>query len=391
LPPPAASASPIVSTAPTTTPLSSLEAAPAGAWTRLDWIAAGFVLPPGHTNVGLLGWSGGFLAVAASGGHTGDDTSNAPFAIASAASSDGLHWSAWRNLDVSKLGDGVDVDGIVEGPSGLLLVGRPFGDTCGGPETVAALWSSTDGATWKRVPLPSVWRSNRVQSLDGGSSGYVATGLLSDGTTPGIWLSQDGATWHTAALPKLTSGKLVVDGATSFAGGLVVVGAVLGEEGCGGAASVHPSIWWSADGVRWTREALAGASTASDASMRVERLTDGTIAAFVETSTTTPGLQAWISTDGRAWTAVSSPEDFAAYGLVGDGRHAAAIIEPDSGTGAPTVYAIDENLSATTLTQAGDGPVASPDSGGWSFAVGPTGIVLLGSDGRVWIGVPGAS
>jgi hypothetical protein len=62
---------------------------------------------------------------------------------------------------------------------------------------------------------------------------------------------------------------------------------------------------------------------------------------------------------------------------------------PDSGVGAPTFDMIGEDGAVTTIAQRGEGPVASEDLAGWTFAVGPTGIVVLRYDGgEAWLGVP---
>jgi len=392
-PPPSArpvpSAPPSLSPSPTPTAPGPGEA-PAGPWTRVDWIAAGDVLPLGPSNVGVYGWSRGYVAVRAIGGDSGDG-SGEPFTLTTSSSADGLRWTPARSADVAGLVGGAELGGIVEGPDGLLMFGRPLPDTCGGPPTVSALWTSRDGETWRRVTLPSSFGSNRVATLEGGSAGYIATGLRSDGKTPLIWTSADGARWRVAPLPHVTSGSLLVDGGTSFQGGLVVVGALVGPEGCGGVSSIHPSIWWSRDGTSWTREALAGASTSAHATMSIRRLSDHAVAAFEQTGGDET-LQGWVSTDGRTWAPVAKPSGLAAFGLVTDGRHAATIVDPGSESGPPTVATFDDRLVMTTVSQSGDGPVASPDELGWTFAVGPTGVLVTRYDGTaVWLGVPASS
>jgi hypothetical protein len=388
----AASPRPEVTASPTATPLPEVGVAPAGSWGRLDWIHRGNALPVGPTNVNAFGWSGGFVAVATSGGDDGTGVA-APFAVTSIGSADGLHWSAERSLDATGLGDGVEIAGLFEGPAGLLLVGDASPGACGGPPWVSALWSSSDGLAWRRLPLPKDFRSSRVETLDGGAAGYIATGPRSDGKTPGIWLSRDGSTWSSLSLPSVSSGTVVVNNATSFDGGLVLAGAVLGPEGgCGGASSVHPSLWWSADGGHWTRDSFTGGSSAPDASMTIRRLSDRTLVA-IEVTSQDPALRAWISDDGRSWQRVSSPSSLIERPLITDGRHAALVLNPDSGVGPPSVTVIDHQLTLTELAQRGDGPIAAEDSVPWTAAVGPTGILVVSVDGRsVWLGVPtGAS
>ncbi|HEX3427645.1 MAG TPA: hypothetical protein VHS36_02470 [Candidatus Limnocylindrales bacterium] len=324
------------------------------------------------------------MAVGMSGGNLGDGQS--PLAFSVASSSDGIRWAAARPLDSRGLDPSIQVAGLVQGPTGLLLVGRPAGNTCGGPPTVAALWSSRDGLTWRRVAWPRVFGSNRVQTLDAGSAGDIATGLRTDGRTPAIWLSTDGVAWRSAPLPQISAGRLVVTGATSFAGGLVVAGAVIGPEGCGGASSIHPSIWWSADGASWTREPLTGASNGNDAAMSIVRITDRALVAIERSAS--PGDRAWLSDDGRTWTRIAAPSTIVEFRLVTDGRHAVAVVRLE-GASAPAVIAFHETGSTSTLAETGDRPDPSADGSQWSFAVGPTGILMVRENGgTVWLGHP---
>jgi hypothetical protein len=189
-------------------------------------------------------------------------------------------------------------------------------------------------------------------------------------------------------LPKVASGTLVLDGATSFAGGFVLIGGVLGEGGCGGPDHIHAATWWSADGAAWSRSTLPGSMTAANAAIGVQAISDRVVIA-TQTSPDGSKLLAWTSTDGRSWTAVRAPSDQLTLYPVTDGRHAALMLDPESGNGAPTVFAIGEDAGVTTLGQSGDGPIASEDSGGWTFAVGPTGILVVRYDGgAAWLGVP---
>ena len=297
------SAKPTATPAPSASAPPEIGLAPAGRWTSVRWIDAGRGFPQLATkpselySMNVYGWSGGYVAFASDGGQ-GTDPARPP-TLVSSSSLDGLHWSAAGNIDVSGFPDQVDIAQIVEGPSGLLAVGRFPADTCGGPPVVAGLWRSTDGTTWRAVPLPRNMVRGHVESIDGGSAGYIATGKQSDQKTAGIWLSQDGTTWRALANPKPSSGTLVVNGATSFAGGLVIAGAVLGEDGCGGPGSIHPAVWWSADGSSWTRETLPQAATAGDASLSIHRLNDHEIVAVSQTGDTP---DAWVSADGKTWT-----------------------------------------------------------------------------------------
>jgi hypothetical protein len=227
-----------------------------------------------------------------------------------------------------------------------------------------------------------------VETLDGGSAGFIATGLRSDGTTPGIWASPDGDSWRSLPVPSVSSGTVVVNGATSFAGGFVLAGAVLGPDGCGGVTSLNPSLWWSADGRHWTQDTIAGASAADDASMTVRRISDHALVA-IEAMSAAPETRAWVSADGRTWTRADAPSVTIQDAMLGDGRSTAIVVDPESGVGAPEITALDDNLRQTTVAQSGIGPVASADGMPWTTAVGPTGILIVTVDGEAaWLGVP---
>jgi hypothetical protein len=380
-------ASPTVTPIPTPTPMLAVGVAPAGAWNTLDWINAGAVLDLGPVKVAVHGWSGGYVAFDESGGDDGNGNVT-PIVIRSQASADGFRCSPPTILDTSGVGDNVEVSGMVDGPSGLLALGYQFGDTCGGPEPLVALWTSADGHTWTRVAIPKDFRSGGALTVRGGAAGFIATGHRADGTTPAIWTSQDGRTWHAATLPKVSSGTLVIDDGVSFDGGFEVVGAVLGEGEGGGPAHIHAATWTSIDGTSWTRSSLSGSLTAPTASMTIRALSDGALLT-TQASADDSVVRAWTSTDGRTWVPVDHPSDVLLRDPVGEGGHAVLVIDPDSGSGPPTVLGIDDHSGVTTLGQTGDGPLASVDSAGWTAAVGPTGVLLVGSDGGgVWLGVP---
>ncbi len=49
----------------------------------------------------------------------------------------------------------LSITAVLEGLTGLLAIGRITGMACGGPSTVSAMWTSSDGATWNRVTTPA--------------------------------------------------------------------------------------------------------------------------------------------------------------------------------------------------------------------------------------------
>jgi hypothetical protein len=320
-----------------------------------------------------------------------EDVSNtvpSTYAMLSTSSTDGLHWTAGRALDMKGLeGLGIDlITAVVEGPAGLLAVGGSLAGRCG-PETVDALWTSPDGLTWTQVELPGTF-----STVDAGSTGYIATGTLKDGVTSAVWLSGDGRSWHQVPLPKATSGAVVVDGATDFAGGYVLAGKQRSDgscvEGRSTAPLYTPSLWWSADGKNWTRSKLPGALPADAVSMSFLRISNHALVAMAQDF----AEQVWISNDGRTWRLVQSPPSvLRSNRMLTDGQRGLAILDPADVGDRPTIVSVGDDLTVTTLSQSGDGPVAStiPDP---ETAFGPTGIVALSEDGlNLWLGVPIAS
>jgi hypothetical protein len=290
----------------------------------------------------------------------------------------------------------VDITQVVEGPSGLLAVGRYPGAACGGPSTIDALWTSTDGLTWSLVRPSADFASARVFWVDGGSNGFIASGILKDATTQAVWLSGDGRSWTTVPLKSPAFGKFVLDGATTFAGLYVISGAVLKDSGCGQTWET-PSLWWSADGRSWTRNKLPGVATASDAYITTTKVSDNALMAVAnewDEATQVNSQQVWVSSDGNAWKLVASPSSMLGDGIMTDGRRGLVVAEPGPGSdGPPTVATVADDLSVKTLSQTGDVAVYSAALAPvWLATLGPTGVVILSLDGLdLWLGVPAAS
>ncbi|MGA2512906.1 MAG: hypothetical protein ABSG37_04745 [Candidatus Limnocylindrales bacterium] len=348
----------------------------------------------GDMRVSVFGWSGGYVGFRTA--YDLSDTLQATVALVSTYSADGLHWTAGRPMDVEGLPDaseGVAVTQVLDGPSGLLAVGEAFPPLiCGGPPTVYALWTSPDGLTWTRVQPPADFASASVYTVDAGSIGYIASGTLKDGVTQAVWLSGDGRSWRQVPLTKATFGEFVVDGATAFAAGYVVSGTVVGNEGCGGGTDLYtPSLWWSADGTSWTRSKLTGAVPARDAWITVSRVSDHALMALAsrwDDASQTNLQQIWVTSDGQAWNLVKSPSSMLSANILTNGQRGLLVLAPPD-DGPPTIATVGDDLTVTTLSQAGDGPVASATSPGWTSALGPTGVVVLSRDGlNLWLGVP---
>jgi hypothetical protein len=379
----------------------SVVPAPAGAWTCLDWIAAGKAFPQTPTAgsgdlsvlASVFGWSRGYVGFRSLVDTAGPDGSSA--GIVATSSPDGLHWTATRPMDVSGLGVTDHMTTVVEGPAGLLAASMYMPGACGGPASIDALWISPDGLTWTRVQLPDDFVSASVYRVDAGSTGYIAEGTLKDGNTQAVWLSKDGRSWSRAALPKAAIGEVILQGATDFSGGYVLSGAIRGDEGCGGYRYVTPSLWWSADGQAWTRSKLNGAVPASDSWMTLTRISDRSLMAIAnewDQTSQTSSEKVWFSTDGQSWNLVEAPSNLLGADVITDGKRGLIAVNPTTDEAAlPVIATVGDDLSVSTLSQAGDVPRPGflPIA---NCAIGPSGVVMLNNDGsELWLGVPAAS
>jgi hypothetical protein len=385
-PSPSPTATPVATASPSTAPSSLPEVgdAPAGIWTLVHWQKIAGLGLTGN-DVHVLTWSRGYLVLDQSPG-TDDEGNDLPVTIRVSASSDGVHWDAPTKLETGFQGN-FAIREIVEGPSGLLAIAFPYGDTCGGPEAVSQMWRSTDGRTWQRLALPKAFSTNGVQSISGGAAGYIAFGgTAGDMTKPKIWTSPDATTWTGRPLPTVTGGTLLIDKVTAFGSGFVVLGGVL-SEGCGGGSSIKPAIWFSTTGTSWTRASLPGASTALDAHLSMRPFGDRLL--VDQRVGDEPTGLAWTSVDGQTFTSIGQRNVDVIEGASGPAGHALFLLEPESGVGPLDIMAIDPTGTATPVTQDGSVPTFNVDGPQPQFTTGPTGLLAYSSDGRTcWIGIP---
>ena len=387
--------------------LSSVSPLPSGRCASIHWthvatppaFAQVSANPPGFGGFRVFGWSRGYVAFEE--GYIADTSSNTS-KFRTFSSADGVHWQSGQ---VVTFGASIYISGVVEGPAGLLAVGTYIPGVCGGSPDVAAVWRSTDGMSWRQVAVFSV----DAGAIDGGSAGYIATGNPSRNANA-AWLSSDGANWkHVDLTADTFKGVQVVESGTAFAGGYVIAGAALGEpSGCGGGqAGITGALWWSADGTAWSRDSLSGAASGEEITMSVRRINDHALLASESSygsSTNTTANSYWTSTDGRTWRSASLPSTASSYppiSVLTNGQRGLELVPPNlvygvSGfqTGQVTpsqIYAFDDNLSLVKLAQTGDGPDAAWANEGTTQALGPTGLVVMSSDGlSLWLGVPGA-
>jgi serine/threonine protein kinase len=174
-----------------------------------------------------------------------------------------------------------------------------------GNEQVAV--GSVDGypAVWRRVPDGS-W--SLVSSLDQVSVGPELSGLsavthgphgwLAVGPGPMVLTSADGTKWQPAST--ITHDLAGVSAVQAAGGphGYVITGTVAGP---GGAYS--RDVWWSPDLVTWTKARDVNETGGSNRVLAVAASPSGFVSAGARENLPV----VWTSSDGRTWTAVSTP------------------------------------------------------------------------------------
>jgi hypothetical protein len=190
----------------------------------------------------------------------------------------------------------------------------------------------------------------------------------------------------------------------ALSGGFVLPGVVVvksghrtGGEGCGGSgdkSEYQGALWWSRDGITWSRDSLSGATpTYSDVSMDVLLIDGHTVMAAQTMSKTIY----WISADGKTWTRIANSVGDAAIDRV-TARDRGLMITGYSGDGCtrctPELADFAPNDSLVTLKPSGDGPSFTSDSGylppDWQTVLGPTGLLVTLDGTRFWMGIPTA-
>lgn len=159
-------------------------------------------------------------------------------------SSDGGAWTE-RSVPVRDPAVAERVNAIAVGPHGFVAGGSA------GPELLdrhARFWTSADGAAWNAAPDDDTTFANaEVRAIVAFNGGFVAVGVAGSAQQPTgavAWTSSDGASWKRIDDPAL-GGGLAVSLAVAPFGGLVAVGSDLDRR--------EAAAWTSPDGLHWTR------------------------------------------------------------------------------------------------------------------------------------------
>ena len=167
-------------------------------------------------------------------------------------SPDGITWSRVPHDEAVFGGPNTQrMNGLTAGGPGLVAVGRDHS----GFDQHAAVWTSPDGITWSRVPHNETVFGDAdrlsMSSVTAGGPGLVAVG--SDGQHLGdaaVWTSTDGTTWSRVPHDEAVFGGTYGQGMSSVTvggPGLVAVGSDSSD------FSTGAGVWTSVDGITWSR------------------------------------------------------------------------------------------------------------------------------------------
>jgi hypothetical protein len=165
---------------------------------------------------------------------------------------------SWKRLDISRT-FGVDAIGdVAAGPLGYIASNFSSMPAGGAP----AVWLSADGRKWRSVALSKGSLAEaHLGSVYVLPAGYLLAGwkgvpIGDEGdTTPAIWSSTDGVTWKEANLPDVVAASRKQAFVEHAATGLYV--ALVGTWACGCEPRPDYQAWTSIDGFSWQ---AAGAS-----------------------------------------------------------------------------------------------------------------------------------
>ena len=161
---------------------------------------------------------------------------------------DGLHW---RSAGSPAALGGLEPKGLAAGSRGIVILGQPYVARRYVP-TIAPL-RSPDGSTWSRglrqrafEPLSLKTRASMVR----GGPGYVAAGSYQPRSRVGaaVWTSPDGFTWKRVYSVLPASGFVEFGGLARIGPGYAVVGLLAPPSQEDPAL---PTVWLSPDGTRW--------------------------------------------------------------------------------------------------------------------------------------------
>lgn len=233
-------------------------------------------------------------------------------------------------LDVTGLKGDVTISDVVEHDGRLVAAGwTTTKDDDDRDQSTAAIWTSADGESWRRVKAAAVGkpRGQKIHALITTDDGLVAVGEAKDGDTVafGSWTSKDASSWRRADVAGEVLSAAGYD-VTESADGLLAVGTRdSGDED----RYRSVGIWRSTDGGgTWNVVDTSGRPFRQrnvEVLMSVAVAPDGTLVAGGHTAdgedtergfAYTPRSLVYESTDGETWTPFAAPYEGSFYSEV---------------------------------------------------------------------------
>ena len=250
----------------------------------------------------------GFVAAGA------DDSDGDPDA-AVWTSTDGITWSRVPHDEAVFGGDDdQSMSSLIAGGPGLVAAGAD-GTNLRGLNIDAAVWTSIDGFTWSRVPHEDgIFGGDGDQLINSvvvGGPGLVAVGseTIRFDVDAAVWTSSDGITWSRVPHDEAVFGgrrDQVMLSVVAGSPGLVAVGSA----GTGG--DHDAAVWTSPDGIGWSRvvhdeEVFGGESI--QVMHHVTVAGPGLVALGLDGPFDASSAAAWTSSDGISWSRVPHDEE----------------------------------------------------------------------------------
>ncbi len=330
------------------------------------------------------------------GADSGDmlETTATSIAVTTQVPAVGLDELEWRRIphdDAVFGGEGSQgMTSVATGGSVYVAVGY---DSSGGDED-AALWYSSDGTTWSRIPHDETTFGGdgrqSIESVAADGYGFVAVGqdYLGNEWGAAVWRSTDGKSWS----------RLPHDEAAFGGGGWQVMYsvAVLGSEtiavgGDWSGGDEDAAVWHSSDGTTWTRiphdEAVFGGSNDQSA-WSVAASQSAFVAVGWDLSSGDEDAAVWHSSDGTTWSRI--PHDEAVFG--GDNDQAMwSVVATESGfyavgrdwSGGDEDAAVWHSSDGTTWTRIPHDEAVfggDNDQAMWSLVATESGFYAVGAD-----------
>ncbi|MGI8703887.1 MAG: hypothetical protein ACR2JZ_05190 [Candidatus Limnocylindrales bacterium] len=291
---------------------------------------------------GLVG-----IGYSADGAGTADEQGGVRAAVWSSA--DGRTWQRVPDDDVF---DGARFKDVAATEEGFVIAGAVYGPSVYGAPALrqqprGAIWTSNNGRDWERVPDGPIFDvggyldtgeepgSGGPRSIAVNRDGIIAAGVVCGDAgqhcMAAFWSGPDGATWKRAVLGEPNTGLSDVAATSS---GLVGIGSVRTNQGCGVGPTCTGAVFTSDDGRTWRQTGInvpAGVDPPSEFS-EVFVVGERFLAIVADDSSVTPEPtegQPWLwrSDDGTTWNPVndgllasSGPSSFELSVAVGPGR-----------------------------------------------------------------------